>query len=323
MNPFRKFRPLFSESVLSKTFLTAKRQYLLFSANHPFSHRVILAAVILGTIFIVFAWVPYKINERFVRLREKQSAELSGQIQILQALAEAIIAKSIPDDLNSLIQRIRNQSKILIDMSAVLNEVRNAYLAGSNQSGDQIQNKFFLSFSDKIKRELDIKPPFDQKTFDNFNASINRERVLNTALMNLAIFRPESYFGKPLAEYEAGELRQKLIALNEAMGQSELNLNQIAGNSPRARAISQTVKSEHSRLLGIIDKTGTGSSPKAQKDIASWSDELARFRNSLSGYNGYLIRVSLTREDYEFMDSLLGWQKDLRAKIKQLKSKYF
>lgn len=292
--------------------------------NRPLLRSIAWTTVLLGLLFFIFAWVPYKQQERQLKLLEQKAVQITGGFQEARNLLSVIISE--PSSLNQagVTYRLRNQTEASSRIIKMIDGIPLAVREEKKEIDSLPALIFYPGFSKKIKKELDFEIDINEEKMQELKNIIQTNLEINKALLNISIFDLDTYLDRPLSRYDKRELTKKLNSLNESIGATELSISRLDNSlDKRVNKVLAIVKSEHKKVLSIISAVAANNYQKAESDKNELYTSLASIRISLGSWNANLLENSLDEEYLQMLDRIIKTQNSLIENIKEIQEKYF
>lgn len=316
----RSFTDLRTRKV--KQLITRAVQYL---KGRPLLNSVIWAALIVGFIFFIFVWVPYKQNERQIKFLEQQATQTKNGLQEFKNLFSIVTSK--PRSLNQagIAYYLRNQTEATTRMLEMINDISPAISQEKEKINQLPALIFYPDFSNKIKSSLNFEISIDKEQLDELKKILQTQKTISQALLNLMVFDPNTFFDKPLPLYEKNELSKKIITLNESIGKTENSLDNLEKQSTNQKIsmAKNLIKSQHSKVISILNSVNQGNLTKAEKMKNELAYSLTITQKNLGKQNSYLLYQEIDEEHLKLINELIEKHDMMLNKINEIQDKYF
>ena len=290
-----------------------------FSLKH-----FVFTAFLVGFLFFVFAWVPYKKEERQLKLLEQHAAQTQSGLQEFRNLLGVVARK--PSSLNQagIAYHLRSQTEAASRMLEMIDEISIVV----TQEKEQIENLpaliFYPNFSKEIKARLNFETPNNEEQIGELKTILRTHKTISQALLNLIAFDPDVFFDKPFSSYDSKEIIKKINSLSESMGKTKISLAALDPTTDeKVNKVLALVESEHQRIISMIDAINEKNYREADRLKSGLAASLTTTRGSLDDKNIGLLKSEIDEKYFQLIDQLLGLQVDLLQDIDQIQEEYF
>lgn len=308
--------------------LTYIKQFFHHAASYikgsPLLSRVVVATFLIGFLFFIFAWVPYKQTERNLTFLKKDITETKNGIQELNGLLSLLTGN--PRSLNDagITYRFRSNTEASLRATKIIGDIP----AAINKERGGIANSvsfllFYPGFSKKIKNSLDVEIYPDEQKLKELTTILEAQKSINQALLNLIVFDPDTFFSGLLSSNNK-RVPQKLYNLNESIGKTESSLSNLDSSvDKRLETVLEFVKYQHEKIIAVIDGVASGNITKAETSKNQLASQLSTIQLSLGSWNSDLLQNDIDKEYLDFISDLLLKHGNLINNIDEIQDKYF
>lgn len=292
--------------------------------SNPFLSPIIWSILLIGFIFFLFVWVPYKQIERKILLLKVNITQTRDGFQELKSLLNVLTQKPYSLNQAGIAYRLRTQTEASDRIIKMLGEI-NGVLQTEEKELNQNFNAliFYPNFSKNIKKEINTELSVDKGKLKDLESAIKGHFAVNQALLNLMVFDPDAYFDKPLRLYEEKELAQKLNSLNESIGKTEVALSELnPENDKRIKPVLEWIRKQHQKVIDIISAASQGDFQKAEIIKERFASNLKSIQRIIPQSPTLLIN-EIEEENLKILDDLLKTQENLLKNINTVQNKYF